>query len=133
MGRLSELEDATEAAREERERLEEEGQRKERLYAQNVRLLQEAATHLEERLVKKQEEQLRLQESRARLRHLTALRDDQYKTLSAPREDAQYALKTRLVTRAHAYTGVVTQLETGYPQMEVKLRNIKVLLHNFLE
>ncbi|XP_071542650.1 coiled-coil domain-containing protein 40 [Panulirus ornatus] len=131
--RLGEVQEATEAAKRERTRLEEEAHRKERVYAQNVRLLQEAATHLEEKLVKKQEEQLRLQECRARLRHLTALRDGRYKTLAAAGEEAQYALKARLVTRAHAYTGVVTQLEAGYPQMELKLRNIKILLHNFLE
>ncbi|XP_069174348.1 coiled-coil domain-containing protein 40-like [Procambarus clarkii] len=131
--RLRELQAATEAAREERGRLEEEGQRKERLYSQKVRLLQDAATHLEERLVKKQEEQLHLQEWRARLRHLTALRDGRYKTLAAAGEEAQQALRSRLVTRAHAYTGVVTQLEASYPQMEVKLRNIKGLLQNFLE
>ncbi|XP_047499487.1 coiled-coil domain-containing protein 40-like [Penaeus chinensis] len=131
--RLGDLQDATEMARQERLRAEDECQRKERVYAQNVRLLQEAASHLEEKLVKKQEEQLRLQEHRARLRHLTALRDGRYKTLTAPSEEAQQALKNRLIARAHAYTGVVTQLEASYPQMEVKLRNLKVFLHNFLE
>ncbi|XP_063595747.1 coiled-coil domain-containing protein 40-like [Penaeus indicus] len=131
--RLGELQDATEMARQERLRAEDECQRKERVYAQNVRLLQEAASHLEEKLVKKQEEQLRLQEHRARLRHLTALRDGRYKTLTAHSEEAQQALKNRLIARAHAYTGVVTQLEASYPQMEVKLRNLKVFLQNFLE
>ncbi|ROT66325.1 hypothetical protein C7M84_015665 [Penaeus vannamei] len=133
MVRLGELQDATEMARQERLRSEDECQRKERVYAQNVRLLQEAASHLEEKLVKKQEEQLRLQEHRARLRHLTALRDGRYKTLTAHSEEAQQALKNRLIARAHAYTGVVTQLEASYPQMEVKLRNLKVFLQNFLE
>ncbi|KAK8733649.1 hypothetical protein OTU49_006407 [Cherax quadricarinatus] len=131
--KLQEVQVGTEAAREEQARLEEEGQHKERIYGHKVRLLQHAATHLEERLVKKQEEQLRLQEWRARLRHLTALRDGRYKTLAAAGEEAQQALRSRLVMRAQAYTGVVTQLEASYPQMEVKLRNIKGLLQNFLE
>ncbi|XP_066960823.1 LOW QUALITY PROTEIN: coiled-coil domain-containing protein 40 [Macrobrachium rosenbergii] len=130
---LSEIQSATESAKQERSRLEEECNRKERLYAQNVRLLQEAAQHLEEKLVKKQEEQLRLQEQRARLRHLTAVKEGRYKTLAAPSDEAQLSLKARLVARAQAYTGIITQLEAGYPQLELKLKNIKFLLHNFLE
>ncbi|XP_064080720.1 coiled-coil domain-containing protein 40-like [Macrobrachium nipponense] len=130
---LSETQGATESAKQERSRLEDECNRKERLYAQNVRLLQEAAQHLEEKLVKKQEEQLRLQEQRARLRHLTAVKEGRYKTLAAPSDEAQLSLKARLVARAQAYTGIITQLEAGYPQLELKLKNIKYLLHNFLE
>ncbi|MPC14820.1 Coiled-coil domain-containing protein 40 [Portunus trituberculatus] len=131
--KLSEIESAVGAARDERNRLGEEGQRQERLYAHNVRLLQEAATHLEQKLVKKQEEQLRLQECRARLRHLTAVREGRYKMLAAAGEEAQQAVKERLAARAQAYGGVVAQLEAGFPNMEVKLRNMKILLQKFVE
>ncbi|XP_050700582.1 coiled-coil domain-containing protein 40-like isoform X3 [Eriocheir sinensis] len=131
--KLSEIEAAVGSARTEKNRLSEEGQRQERLYAHNVRLLQEAATHLEQKLIKKQEEQLRLQECRARLRHLTAVRESRYKMLAAAGEEAQQAVRERLAARALAYSGVVAQLEAGYPQMEMKLRNMKALLQNFME
>ncbi|XP_050700581.1 coiled-coil domain-containing protein 40-like isoform X2 [Eriocheir sinensis] len=133
MQKLSEIEAAVGSARTEKNRLSEEGQRQERLYAHNVRLLQEAATHLEQKLIKKQEEQLRLQECRARLRHLTAVRESRYKMLAAAGEEAQQAVRERLAARALAYSGVVAQLEAGYPQMEMKLRNMKALLQNFME
>ncbi|KAK3868935.1 hypothetical protein Pcinc_025713 [Petrolisthes cinctipes] len=131
--RLRELEEAASGAQDDRTRVEGEARRQEQLYAHNVRLLQEAATHLEEKLVNKQEEQLRLQECRARLRHLTAVREGRYKTLAAAGEEAQQAMRGRLGARSQAYTGVLAQLEAGYPHMEFKLRNIKILLHNFLE
>lgn len=79
------------------------------------------------------QEQLRLQECRARLRHLTAVREGRYKMLSAAGEEAQQAVRERLAARALAYSSVVAQLEAGYPQMEMKLRNMKALLQNFME
>ncbi|XP_063865532.1 coiled-coil domain-containing protein 40-like isoform X2 [Scylla paramamosain] len=88
---------------------------------------------LKRKLTKNTKEQLRLQECRARLRHLTAVREGRYKMLAAAGEEAQQAVKERLAARAQAYGGVVAQLEAGFPNMEVKLRNMKILLQKFVE
>lgn len=61
------------------------------------------------------------------------MREGRYKMLAAAGEEAQQAVKERLAARAQAYGGVVAQLEAGFPNMEVKLRNMKILLQKFVE
>ena len=79
------------------------------------------------------QEQLRLQECRTRLRHLTAVREGRYKMLAAVGEESQQAVRERLAARAQAYGGVVAQLEAGFPHMEMKMCNMKILIQKFVE